>query len=136
MGAKLIVEAQRSEPNDYGKIKIRLDLKKAAWSAEKVRALESRVEDCLDALQEEATGSKPTVAGAEAGTDRPVKGQRKLPLNKDGTVKTKNDSKTPAEAQAELDKEDDQLRDGQAAEDPAANPNRPVARPAPEFAPV
>ncbi len=74
-----VIENQRSEPRDWGKIKISIVV--APMSEGKIKKVEDLVQSTLDALQEAITGQKPLPLLDGKGKTTPVaKGQRKLPV--------------------------------------------------------
>lgn len=90
-----VIENQRSEPRDWGKIKV--SIVAAPMSEAKVKKVEDLVQRVLDDLQEAVTGQKPLPFenGEKPKRDKPVKGQRKLPLadrpkSSAGAVRSKN----------------------------------------------
>ncbi len=120
-----IIEEQRSAPKDWGKISISVTA--APMNSNKAEKIQKVVEDCLDQLQEAVTGQPPLpLDGPKA--DKPVKGQKKLPLNKDGLVEGSQDNKTPAEFEVEEVQPGEIAAKGEAFAHPGKD--RPVARPA------
>jgi hypothetical protein len=120
-----VIEEQLSEPKDYGKIKITATLSPLA--SEKSKKVQSVVKECLQMIREAVT-DQPGLPLDGPKPDKPVKGQKKLPLNKDGLVETSQDGKTPAEFEVEEVEPGEIAAKGEAFAHPGKE--RPVARPA------